>query len=128
MLMFSNLVASKMLNDAGKRSLRPHSHRVILHLSKFEAGNTTGICKIKFKYWIRVQIRFRFQIMHSNLLVLGKFVIEPMSNQIYLATLRPRQLTQASFLQKNQTLQNGFLISVTLRWHKVSVVCKNQSF
>ena len=27
------------------------------------------------------------------------------------------QLTQASFLQKNQTLQNGSLISVTLRWH-----------
>ena len=31
--------------------------------------------------------------------------------------LRPTQLTQASFLQKNQMLQNGFLISVTLRWH-----------
>ena len=30
----------------------------------------------------------------------------PVSNQIYLVTLRPRQLTQASFLQKNQTLQN----------------------
>ena len=28
----------------------------------------------------------------------------PDSNQIYLVTLRPRQLTQASFLQKNQTL------------------------
>ena len=78
MLMFSNLVASKMLNDAGKRSLRPHSHRVILHLSKFEAGNTTGICKIEFKYWIRVQIRFEFQIMHSNLFVIRKFVIESM--------------------------------------------------
>ena len=38
------------------------------------------------------------------------------------------QLTQASFLQKNQTLQNRFLISVTLRWHRVSVACKNQSF
>ena len=43
-------------------------------------------------------------------------------------TLRPRQLTQASFLQKNQTLQNGFLISVMQRWHRASVVCKNQSF
>ena len=38
------------------------------------------------------------------------------------------QLTQASFLQKNQTLQNRFLISVTLRWHRVSVACKSQSF
>ena len=60
--------------------------------------------------------------------------IEPMSNetlagnQIYLVTLRSRQITQASFLQKNQTLQNVFLISVTLRWHRASVVCKNQSF
>ena len=31
------------------------------------------------------------------------------SNQIYIMTLRPRQLTQASFLQKNQTLQNVFI-------------------
>ena len=46
-------------------------------------------------------------------------------SQIYLATLRPRQLTQASFLQKNQMLQNVFLISVTLRWHRVA--CKNMS-
>ena len=26
-------------------------------------------------------------------------------------------MTQASFLQKNQTIQNVFLISVTVRWH-----------
>ena len=32
----------------------------------------------------------------------------PMGNQIYLVTLRPTQLTQASFLQKNQMLQNVF--------------------
>ena len=49
------------------------------------------------------------------------------TNQIYIVTLKPRQLTQASFLQKNQTLQNVFLISVTLRWHRASVACKNQS-
>ena len=53
--------------------------------------------------------------------------IQPKGNQIYLVTLRPRQLAQASFLQKNQTLQNVFLISVTLRWHRASVACKNQS-
>ena len=46
-------------------------------------------------------------------------------NQIYLVMLRPTQLTQASFLQKNQMLQNVFLISVTLRWHRVA--CKNMS-
>ena len=50
---------------------------------------------------------------------------EPVSNQIYLVPLRPTQLTQASFLQKNQMLQNVFLISVTLRWHRVA--CKNMS-
>lgn len=46
---------------------------------------------------------------------LSPFVGQPDSNQIYLVTVRPRQLTQASFLQKNQMLQNGFLIFLTLR-------------
>ena len=41
-----------------------------------------------------------------RILILVDF--KPMGNQIYLVTLRPRQLTQASFLQKNQTLQNDF--------------------
>ena len=41
--------------------------------------------------------------------------IRAVSKQIYLVTLRPTQLTQASFLQKNQMLQNGFLIFLTLR-------------
>ena len=39
----------------------------------------------------------------------------PSSNQIYLVPLRPTQLTQASFLQKNQMLQDVFLIFLTLR-------------
>ena len=39
----------------------------------------------------------------------------PGGNQIYLVTLRPTHLTQASFLQKNQMLQNVFLIFLTLR-------------
>ena len=67
--------------------------------------------------------RRRKRISHARLHV----VAEPTGNQIYLVTLRPRELTQASFLQKNQTLQNVFLISVTLRWHIASVPCKNQS-
>ena len=60
------------------------------------------------------------------------------NNQIYLVTLRPTQLTQVSFLQKNQMLQNGFMISVTLRWHsgvknheiwtfKVNFLCQKTS-
>ena len=36
-------------------------------------------------------------------------------NQIYIVTYKHTQLTQASFLQKNQMLQNDFVISVTLR-------------
>ena len=52
----------------------------------------------------------------------------PLSNQITVVAFQSVQLAQALFLQKNQTFQNGFLISVTLRWHRASVVCKNQSF
>ena len=51
----------------------------------------------------------------------------PVSNQVRVVAFSLPQLTQASFIQKNQTLQNRFLISVTLRWHRVSVACKNQS-
>ena len=50
------------------------------------------------------------------------------SNQIRVVAFNESQLTQASFLQKNQTLQNVFLISVTLRSHRASVACKNQRF
>jgi hypothetical protein len=52
----------------------------------------------------------------------------PGSNQIIVVAFNVPQLTQASFLQKNQMLQNVFLISVMLRWHRASVACKNQSF
>ena len=54
--------------------------------------------------------------------------ISPGINQVRVVAVSLPQLTQALFLQKNQTLQNRFLISVTLRWHRVSVACKNQSF
>jgi hypothetical protein len=40
--------------------------------------------------------------------------------QIYLVTFTNTQLTQASFLQNNQTWQNVFLIVVMLRWHRAS--------
>ena len=54
--------------------------------------------------------------------------ISTYSNQITVVAFQPVQLAQAWFLQKNQMLQNGFLIFVTQRWHKASVACKNQSF
>ena len=50
------------------------------------------------------------------------------SNHIRVVAFNVPQLTQASFLQKNQTLKNGFLISVSLRRHRASVACINQSF
>ena len=50
------------------------------------------------------------------------------SNQVRVVAVSLPQLTQASFLHKNRTLQNRFLISATLRWHRVSVAYKNQSF
>ena len=56
-----------------------------------------------------------------------KVLIKPVSNQITVVAFQSVQLTQALFLQKNQTLQNIFLISVTLRWHRALVACKNQS-
>ena len=49
------------------------------------------------------------------------------SNQITVVAFQSVQLAQASFLQKNQMLQNGFLITATLRWHRASVAWKNQS-
>ena len=36
-------------------------------------------------------------------------------NQIRVVAFNVPQLTQALFFQKNQTLKNGFLISLTLR-------------
>ena len=59
---------------------------------------------------------------------LNNAVLTLVGNQVRVVVLSLPQLTQASFLQKNQMLQNRFLISVTLRWHRVSVACKNQSF
>ena len=38
-------------------------------------------------------------------------------NQIYLVTMRPTQLTQASFFTKKSNVAKWFLITVTLRWH-----------
>ena len=37
------------------------------------------------------------------------------SNQVRVVAVSLQQLKQASFLQKNQMLQNHFLISVTMR-------------
>ena len=53
---------------------------------------------------------------------------EPCSNKIRVVAFNVPQLTQASFLQKIQMLQNAFLTSVMLTWHRASVASKNQSF
>ena len=45
----------------------------------------------------------------------GIFFLLTKSNQITVVAFQSIQLAQASFLQKNQMLQNVFLISVTLR-------------
>ena len=44
--------------------------------------------------------------------------LAPLGNQITVVAFQSVQLAQASFLQKNQTLLNVFLISVMLRWHR----------
>ena len=79
------------------------------------------------------QLHFNVSIAEDNLTFFGDFFIYYYhvllsSHQVRVVAFSLPQLTQASFIQKNQTLQNRFLISVTLRWHRVSVACKNQSF
>ena len=54
-----------------------------------------------------------------------QLVYKNASNQITVVAFQPVQLAQASFLQKNQTLQNVFLISVMLRWHRASVAIRD---
>ena len=49
----------------------------------------------------------------TNSALSATLLCSALSNQIFLVTLRPRQLTQASFLQKNQTLQNVFFYICT---------------
>ena len=53
----------------------------------------------------------------STLKLFGKllYTTAPTLNQIMVVAFQPAQLAQASFLQKNQMLQNVFLISVTLK-------------
>ena len=98
---------------------------------------------MKWRFWgfntiWRLLSIFRFDVVgtmkwlwiwsyRNSLLLLNKLIID-LTNQITVVAFQPVQLAQVSFLQKNQTLQNGFLISVTLRWHRASVACKNQSF
>ena len=48
------------------------------------------------------------------------------SNQIRVVVFKVPHLTQASLLQKHQTLQNVFLISEMLRRHRASVVSSLQ--
>ena len=52
-------------------------------------------------------------ISQKGTINLGFFFMLNVSNYFYLVTLTYGQLTQASFLQKNQMLQNVFLIFAT---------------
>ena len=65
-------------------------------------------------------------------------IASPTSNQITVVAFQSVQLAQTSFLQKNQMLQNVFLISAMLRWHsgiknqeiwtfKVNFLCRKTS-
>ena len=104
------------------------SRQCILHTPKTQ----TLIAKVNFKQCTarsmqnkkKESLKSNFSIVLPDPLCYGV----PPSNQVRVVAVSLPQLTQASFLQKNQKLQNHFLISVTLRWHKVSVACKNQSF
>ena len=78
--------------------------------------------KSKFNWTSQTKIHANRYVLDSNILQNTKAQTEIADSYgwlalIYLVTLRPTQLTQASFLQKSQMLQNVFLISVTLRWH-----------
>ena len=70
-------------------------------------------------YLILCNIQGGFEVENNCIENRGKnfLFLQYQSNQINLAMLRPTQLTQASFLQRNQMLQNVFLIFLTLRWH-----------
>ena len=58
----------------------------------------------------------------------GTHTSRVVGTRLVVVALNVPQLTQASFLQKkNQTLQ-FFFKSVTLRWHRASVVCKIRVF
>ena len=73
-----------------------------------------------FDKTLLIQITFSFHLDQIQTNV-GKTLIPSQSNQITVVAFQSVQLAQASFLQKNQMLQNGFLIAATLRWHRASV-------
>jgi hypothetical protein len=85
----------------------------------------------KSRSQLKTSCRCKLQIQLNNLSrVLYKRVANHFThiNQIRFVAFNVPQLTQASLLQKTQTLQNVFLISVTMRWHRASLVCNNHSF
>ena len=71
-------------------------------ISEYKNGNFEEIGA-----WLQI-----LQIVGNSTLFLA--TMTPLGNQIRVVAFNVPQLTQASFLQKNQTLQNVFLISVTL--------------
>ena len=99
---------------------------------------------LKYGFWRISFCFFSFKVWGVSVptallnYTVSHIIMHPVGNQIYLVTLRPTRLTQASFLQKNQMLQNGFLIFLMLRWHsgienheiwtfKVNFLCQKTS-
>ena len=75
--------------------------------------------------YISLAVRNFYQIEFETKLIFA----QPAGNQIYIVTFMCLTIdTSFIFTKKNQMLQKGFLLSVTLRWHRASVACKNQSF
>jgi hypothetical protein len=94
-------------------------------------GLTLSVCQCFFFLSVR-KLQF-CSILRPREVTLGKQIYILCCVYVYLL-----HLAQPSFLPKNQMLQNGFLISVTLRWHsgvknheiwtfKVNFLCQKMS-
>ena len=85
------------------------------------------ICNLNLNLFGESNVRIFLEIFKQGLGKLLPFFLLTVIDQITVVAFQPVQLAQASFLQKDQTIQNVFLISVMLRWHRASVACKIQS-
>jgi hypothetical protein len=73
-----------------------------------------------FENRIRKKVAIVYEyLQNSTILINENYIFEntPLSNQITVVAFQSVQLAQASFLQKNQTLQNVFT-DVMLRWYR----------
>ena len=85
----------------------------LLEMSIFFINLPLGIGKEV--YWADSGLESAVWSLSRNVIGISSVHVWAGINQIYIVMLRPTQLTQASFLQKNQMLQNIFLIFLMLR-------------